>query len=34
VIVVGLWGLSVAVINFALTLPKFGLLIVVQSALA
>lgn len=30
VIVVGLWGLSVAVVNFALTLPKFGLVIVVH----
>lgn len=30
VIVVGLWGLSVGVVNFALTLPKFRLMIVVH----
>lgn len=30
VIVVGLWGLSVAVVNFALTLPKFRLVIIVH----
>ena len=30
VIAVGLWGLSVGVVNFALVIPKFRLVIVVH----